>query len=254
MTELSPEILMAYVDNELDEERRVEVEAVLARDAQARDLVERFRRSAQVLGEGLDEVLREPVPQRLVDAARGEGRGAGVVALRPAAPKPLAEHWPGLAAAASVILTAGVLVGAWLFGGAEDPVDVLAADPLQRALENRPSGAVLVFGEGSGQVVPMLTFRAADGRPCREFEREIGNSGTFGVACRSAQGRWVTQIEMQRQLLTSDASVEHYVPAAGAGDPLSDVLDRLGASAALTPQEEAVLLSTGWEATPDTPM
>ena len=244
MIELKPEILMAYVDGELDSAQSREVEAALEVDPAAREMLARFRRSSEILDEGLDDVLHQPVPQRLLDAARGEP--ARVVAFRSRAGDAAWTGWPGLAAAASVLLVVGITAGALLFGGGDDPAMRTAGDPLQLALESQTSGAPLVAEDGI-QVTPLMTFRAADGRPCREFEREAGDTAVFGVACRDAQGRWVAQIEVQRGLLPAAAQSQHYLPAAGGTDPVSDVLDLLDAGPALSLDEEAQLLESGWE-------
>ena len=242
--ELTPEILMAYVDGQLDSAQSREVEAALADDPAAREMVARFRRSSEILGAGLDGVLYEPVPQRLLDAARGEP--ARVVAFRFRTGDVDWTGWPGLAVAASVLLVVGITVGALLFGTGDDPVMTMAGDPLQHALESQTSGAPLVTEDGM-QVTPLLTFRAADGRPCREFDREAGDMAVFGVACRDAQGRWVAQIEIQRGLLPGAAQGQYYLPAAGDTDPVSDVLDLLGVGPALSVDEETQLLESGWE-------
>jgi surface antigen len=242
--ELTPEILMAYVDGQLDSAQSREVEAALADDPAAREMVARFRRSSEILGAGLEGVLHEPVPQRLLDAARGEP--ARVVAFRPRTRDQAWHGWPGLAAAATVLLVVGITAGALLFGSGDQAVMTAASDPMQRALESQQSGSPWVAQDGA-QVTPVLTFRAADGRPCREFESTTGDTASFGVACRDAQGRWVAQIEVQRGLLPAAIQAQHYLPAAGGTDPVSDVLDLLGAGPALTVEEEARLLESGWD-------
>jgi anti-sigma factor RsiW len=67
------ELLVAYLDGELGETRRAEIEAWLEHDGAARDHVARLSESASLLRAAFDEVLREEVPERLIDAARGTG-------------------------------------------------------------------------------------------------------------------------------------------------------------------------------------
>lgn len=245
MIELTPEILMAYVDDELDARQRLEVEAALETDAEARELVAQFRRSAEILGTGLNGVLDQPVPQRLVDAARG--KSGRVVALQHRRPWIEKAGLPGLAAAASVLLVVGIAVGRLWVDESAGGMTMAAADPLQRALEQGESGSTW-HDDGLGtSVTPMLTFRSADGRPCREFERQGDGLEVFGVACRNKEGRWIAQIEVQQKLLTDASPNGAYLPASGGTDPVSDVLDALGAGPALTVEEEKRLLEAGWD-------
>jgi anti-sigma factor RsiW len=81
------ELLVAYLDGELDEPRRAEIEAWLEHDSAARDHVARLSEGASLLRAAFDEVLREEVPERLIDAARGAGgdatREAEILPFRP---------------------------------------------------------------------------------------------------------------------------------------------------------------------------
>jgi anti-sigma factor RsiW len=66
------ELLVAYLDGELDELQRAQVEGSLHRDPALRDRVAELAESAALLRAAFDETLREPVPERLIAAARGE--------------------------------------------------------------------------------------------------------------------------------------------------------------------------------------
>src|SRR4051812_1019476 len=94
------DLLVAYVDGELDERQRGEVETWLAADAALRDRVARLGESASLIRAAFDETLREPLPERLIAAARGEGqskatRAATVLPFRSKSGKPvyLQRRW-----------------------------------------------------------------------------------------------------------------------------------------------------------------
>jgi len=67
----SDEVLVAYLDGEVDEATAVEVESWLERDADLRTQLLALTESAAQIRDAFDEVLREPVPERLIAAARG---------------------------------------------------------------------------------------------------------------------------------------------------------------------------------------
>jgi anti-sigma factor RsiW len=56
------ELLVAYLDGELDEAQRSEVEAWLGQDSAAREQLARLSETASLLRAAFDEVLREEVP------------------------------------------------------------------------------------------------------------------------------------------------------------------------------------------------
>jgi anti-sigma factor RsiW len=71
MQKPADELLVAYLDGELDESQRTKVEDWLEHDGSAREQVARLSETTTLLRAAFDEVLREEVPERLIAAARG---------------------------------------------------------------------------------------------------------------------------------------------------------------------------------------
>ncbi len=67
MKQLDANTLVAYADGELDTESAALVEALLAEDAEARDVVGMLRDSASLIRAAHSHVLHEAVPDRLLD-------------------------------------------------------------------------------------------------------------------------------------------------------------------------------------------
>jgi len=72
MQQRNDDRLIAYLDGELEVAQRREVEAWLDADPAARRRMAALAESANLLRLAFDEAIREPVPDRLVAAARGE--------------------------------------------------------------------------------------------------------------------------------------------------------------------------------------
>ncbi len=135
MLQPSDETLIAYLDGELDAAARDDVAMAVERDPQLRARVGALTDSAATLRAAMDDVLREEVPQRLIDAARG-ARERGVIDLvaerarRSAATLQVGwstrRFWTSAAVAASVCL----IVGA---GGGYIAALSPAAPPVQQA-------------------------------------------------------------------------------------------------------------------------
>src|SRR5262249_7265667 len=87
MQQRSDDRLIAYLDGELEIAQRREVEVWLDADPSARHRMAALAESASLLRLAFDEAIREPVPDRLVAAARGETApppqaGAQILPLR----------------------------------------------------------------------------------------------------------------------------------------------------------------------------
>src|ERR1051326_5858375 len=118
MQKHSDETLVAYLDGELDGPERQHVEAWLAADLGARDRLTGLAQSADLLRSAYGDIVNEPVPERLIAAARGETAGAAqpheaeiLVLPRPqrsTIPMPGGRWGIGIAAAAALF---GLVVG-----------------------------------------------------------------------------------------------------------------------------------------------
>jgi len=107
--------LMEYLDGRLTPAERVEVEAWLARDAEARDAAEQHRRVWALLGEAL------PAPQ--VAASEDFRRAAIARADADTGPRPLLLRPASLIAAALLLA-----VSIWAYRSAHDRAGLDAAD------------------------------------------------------------------------------------------------------------------------------
>ena len=115
MQQRSDDRLIAYLDGELEVAERREVEDWLEADPAARLRMAALAESARLLRLALDETIREPVPDRLIAAARGETAppqaGAQILPFRRRLGTPILapRRWRiGLPIAASLF---GLLVG-----------------------------------------------------------------------------------------------------------------------------------------------
>lgn len=124
MQKPNDERLIAYLDGELAESERAEIALWLERDEALRERAAQLTESAALLRSALDEVLREPVPERLIAAARGETTGTvtDLSAARAARARRFGDRrwWAGMAAAASIF---GIMVGSGIgyFVGNDSP-------------------------------------------------------------------------------------------------------------------------------------
>jgi anti-sigma factor RsiW len=168
MQKRSDDRLIAYLDGEVDVPERREIEAWLDSDPAARDKLAALAQSAALVRSAFDEVMHEPLPGRLIAAARGERvsaePSAKIVPLRrgPGTGRARAARswWLGLPLAASLF---GLLLGgsvAYLsvakllpggIGGKQPAVEMAAADNLW--LDNAVGYFKLAASAGDGALV-----------------------------------------------------------------------------------------------------
>jgi hypothetical protein len=165
------EILIAYVDGELDAAERARFEAELAEDPALAGAVARHRQLAERVSAAYAPVLEEPVPPQLLAVAAAANDRGGRARLAP---------WAAVAAS----LVMGVLAGRalWPQSGPVAMADggLEARGQLARALTAN-------LAADAGPVKVSLSLKTADGRYCRTFESAADRLA--GLACRDG-GRW----------------------------------------------------------------
>ena len=173
MQKHSDEALVAYLDGELDPAERRHVEAWLDADPAVRDRLSALTQSTDLVRSAYADIINEPIPERLLAAARGESAPTSPLTVGPSAPaeivvlpprraarpRPGRRQYIGLAAAAALfglmIGSAGTYVGIGLLprdNGAEQTQ--LAAAAAQRIwLDNAAASYRLAVNAGDGMLV-----------------------------------------------------------------------------------------------------
>lgn len=189
-----------------------------------------------------DDVLREPVPQRLTDLLAAPSPVVDLAAERAhrrAARKPAARwgwaHWGGMAASLAI----GVVAGALFVPGRGDDAllverdgRVVAGAPLARALDTR------LASEGGAPIAVQLSFVDRAGRYCRTF----AGPAAAGLACRD-DAQWTVVVTAQPP---PAATGEMRQAATALPRPVLDAVDAQMASGALDAVQERAARDRGW--------
>lgn len=205
---LNQDVLVAYVDRELPPEQAEVVEAALAHDEAARETVRLLRLSAEIAAQSYADVLNEPIPDRLLAAARG---AKPMPAARPRRMARLSPWLIPLAAGLAALVIGFAGGNAWRsadesgYGPAlapsVDPLESAYEATLQGALESGQAGQAFSYeseGVGKGAIRLGREFTTGFGASCREFSRQetrgTASSTGNGIACRTAQGGWTVMV------------------------------------------------------------
>jgi hypothetical protein len=218
---ISDETLMAYADGELDAADRASVEAAMQADPEIGKRVARHRALRETMRGAFSAVLQEPVPDRLIAAARQRVAKSAVVDLSEAraaarqktAPAP--RRWQPAAMAASLLLGLGLGFMAWhgSGGGLIQPgagglvANAALAEALSTQLsDDRAADRVAITG---------LSFRSKTGDFCRTFSL-TGSDAASGLACHEGSD-W--RIKALAQATPTAANSSEYRRAAASDSP-----------------------------------
>ncbi len=249
MANLDLQLLMAYADNELDDVEKAKVEALLASDSEAADIVERFKESKDTLKEGFSEILDQPVPDHLVTTIRTHRSKTKVFTLRSFLTQKHSFSRASMALAACLALFIGVIAGRIMDNQSrENHVSMSSSMLLQNVLETHPTGKEGTTDNHEQSITPKLTFSSENGQICREYQLQSPADLMVGVACRDKKGKWITLVEINSSLLSAPPNASTgYSPAEGNPDPMAAAMEAIGAQKSLTADEEQRLRNRGWE-------
>ena len=251
---ISDETLMAYADGEADAATRAQVEAAMREDPEVGRRVARHRALRDAMRGTGSSVLDEPVPERLIAAARGRAPAAGTVVdlsrAREAAIRKapgLSRGWQPAAMAASLLLGLGLGFLAWHgpraliqpgSGGGLIAGAALAGALSTQLSDDRAAARVAFTG---------LSFRNKSGDYCRTFSL-TGNEASSGLACREGND-W--RIKVLAQAPRAAANSGNFRTAASEDSPaIRAAVEESIAGEALDHAGEIAARQAGWTAPP----
>lgn len=244
---ISDETLMRYADGELDAQQAAEVEAAIRNDPTRAQRVEEHRALRAKLGRAFDGVLREPIPDRLVEAANAAARTNVTDLASARAAKQGATHarrwaWKEWTAIAASVLM-GVFVGRTALQAPDSTLvetrgnELIAAGSLAEALTTQ------VGGERSqdAPIVIAATFRNETGEYCRAFTAREPEA-LAGVACRDDDA-WRLHTLTQG---AAGASNDYRMAGSQLPAIVVQTMDSMMASDALDTEQEEAARERSW--------
>lgn len=207
MNRVDDQLLMAYVDGELDEDSRLEVDALLAEAPELNRRLRALIESNGLLNSAFIDRLQGSMPPLRAFANENGLRGFDRIMSRLGFGAGLS--WQPLVFCSLLFLVLGGL-GGYQFtrdqvrtGGEglalRQPEDsAIFKTSLNQVLETQVSGMVIDWynpdtGRG-GKIMPTRTFKVDNGQYCREFQdtRRLYDETVQenGIACRVGQGEW----------------------------------------------------------------
>jgi hypothetical protein len=230
---ISPELLAAYADGELDPEAMPEIEAEIAANPKLQADLAAHRALRAKLAAHFAPIAKQPVPDRLRRAALVEDSPPSVIdfaaeARRRRTPTG-ATRWArfvGPALAASLVL-------ALLGYGLRFSNGSYASGQLSAALD----GQLVATQPADAPVRILLTVQDEQGEYCRGFSSRARS----GLACRDDRG-W----RLINTFGGASGSSSEYRQAGSADAAVMTAMQNLAAGSALDATEEAQAARRGW--------
>jgi hypothetical protein len=233
----SPETLMAYADGELDADTRRAIEAEMAVDPLVAQEIERQRALRADVSGAFAGVLDEPVPDRLLRAAKKTGGKTDQQSRRQ-------WSWPEWTSIAASLLI-GILAGRALLpqaGGQRGLITagvdgrVIASGALAQALSDQLSS------QDGTDIDIGLSFRTKSGEYCRTFGARAVNP-VVGFACRDAE---VWRVDMLSTAPRAETSGAYRMASTQLPAPVVQAIAARMRGEALDADEEAVARQRRW--------
>lgn len=259
--------IAAFADGEMPPEDAAALVMALADSPDGQARLDRVMLLNQMLGRAYEAPLSEPIPpaiHRVLEPAAPPRPAAEPVTAAPepevfTRPEPaeaatILPFRPRGSAARKLMPLAGLAVAATIAaafvmpsirqqGGTEVALGEMGSHTeLANALNTLPSGASARLGNSTIHIVASYPTSAG---MCREFEHGAGDAVTGVALACGLHSDWkvVALATVGGDMAPGDAG---FRPASGAegGDPISQQLDRVGAGAAMSVDEEARILGT----------
>lgn len=192
---------------------------------------EQLKAERRRLSAAFDDVLNEPVPDRLTALLAEPAPAPQVVDLGAVRARRQGMNnwaaWGGMAAT----LMLGTLIGTRLAPpGGDDRL--LAQGAIARALDTQLASAP------AGPVAVQVSFKAKDGRFCRSFSTD----GSAGLACRERDGAWA----LQQVAAVASAGSGMRQAASSLPPAVLAAIDAAMAGEALNAEQEKAARDAGW--------
>jgi hypothetical protein len=250
--DITDELLVAYVDDELDPAQRAMVSSVLVSNPALCRRAEEMQLASDLLRDAFPLQPEASIPAPIEAAASRLADACVPRSSRPRLESLFQNRWKYAIAATFVLgVAASASYLVWRPGteATHRPVTALTQigpdTPLHGVLESIPSAQVINVPTEDAAVRAVLTFRAKDGRFCREFEVLASSGGSTGIACRD-NGGWHAEVLLSAAAAPPDSN--YYTPASQPDQPaVAEVVERLIEGDPLSAQEEASVLARGWQ-------
>jgi hypothetical protein len=234
---IDPEMLIGYVDGELDPIAAKRVERAAEVDAKLAEEIARHRRMRERLRSAFDPVEAAAPPEALVAMLRASGKVSDIAAAREKRRRLALPRWLPAGGAVAAALMLGLVIGRGL-PQTDDSFAMRDGSLIARGTTAKALDTQLASVQATESPIRIVvTFRRPDGDYCRAFE----TAEQAAIACRR-ESAW----EVQSLRAAGDASATDYRQAGSASAALMAEAQDMMAGEPLDAAGERAAVGAGW--------
>ena len=239
MSNITDEMITAWLDGEVSPKERLAIETAIAASPELGMRGARLSRADRMLAPAYAETLSAPIPKRFEDLL-AEPKAAARTSIWSQLSQMLAPRPMAIAAASMVF---GIAVGGLVLSpAAGGPAFEAIADG--QLVANREMAMNLASAQSGGEGALRIRLSLVDdaGQYCRQFE----TASAAGLACLDGDKWKVDTLTSGSRSAGADGL---YVMADGTPDPaIAAALQRRGVREVLDREHEAAAIAAGWKA------
>lgn len=262
---ITDELIMAYVDGELEEDERRLIEEAIKDDEHLREKVRMFKESSQMLQGVFDAPIREEVPQQLIRLIEGSEKRNVAPGWWERLTRSVGRFFgfqapvPAFAVTAACILIAGLVALIYFKSGPSQnngtgPIALSQFADFQEGISKTQSGASFLIKEAKVKVTPVLTFKDKEFPYCREFEvipvgsdRSMEVPAGTGIACLSQRNRWQVITYVSIPKIKKKGVTQNGYELADGENPVDALVEKRRVGTPLSRDEELEKIRSGWK-------
>lgn len=233
---IDPDVLIAYLDGELDPIAAKRVERAAQADATLAEEIARQHQLRTRLRSAFESVASAPPPDALVAMLRASGNVTDLAAARAKRGR-IVPRWLPAGGAVAAALALGLVIGRGLPQSGQPLAlrdgTLVARGETAKALDTQLASAQ----PASKDIRIIVTFRRSDGAYCRAFE----TGAQAAIACR-LEGAW----QVQSFRTGSEGAATEYRQAGSASAALMAEAQDMMAGEPLDAAGERAAISAGW--------
>ncbi len=263
MKKINDEMVMAYVDGELDEQQSEIVKQALQDNDELQKMAYIFQETNVMLQGVYDRPLTEKTPSRLIKTVTRDKK-----------PR-IMEKWKNFCynklrfshmqtTWVSVTILVFIIAGGLLYCinnifyiTTHKYPDFLYSEDFRIGLDRIPSGKMFALKKSDTaiRIVPVLSFRDREFSFCREFDVISGPANTTsntspcatGIACRDNQGNWKIVVYATTETNSHSLKGNNTYELAGRQDLIDTVVEKRIVGQPLSLSQELEQIRKGWK-------
>lgn len=238
------QLLSRYIDGELTEQEKYDVQKMLENDSETREKYEELMVVNTAIIRAVDEINEHPLPESVTHLLNQSEPSRKWMDIISDYLQTLTAFKPAVAVALTIAVIAPLLIN--IYNIEPEPIfvtgDIKPGTKLGKLLDTSISGET--FKSGDTELVSLYSFRTVSNEICRELTGKRKQTSERAVACNSGNSHWEIILTTSIPLVAEN---KNFITASGENSNLiNDFIDQNISGEILTLAEEQKEIASKW--------